>query len=169
MGFWSKETLNSIKEAEARLSTPARWLITILLAGAILGSFVWGICTASVPYADRYPVEYSWWIDHEQLHYPGVFISSAALNTSCRQSGNIRPPHGEGITQIQWLGGWDSGFVGNIKIKYDDKEIITPTPVIGHCIYLYNVTGDVVVYGQDSASGGWIQLGKRSSNSSITS
>jgi hypothetical protein len=168
MGFWQK-TITSIREAESKLSTPAKWILTVVFLALILGVFWWGICTASVPYADRYPVEYSWWIDHEQRHYPGVAVTTAMINTSCRQPGNIHPPHGDNITQIQWLGGWDSGFVGNMKIRYDNKEIIVPTPTIGYCIYLYNVSGDVIVYGQDSASGGWIQLGKRSSNSSVTS
>lgn len=168
MGFW-KETINSIKEAESKLSVPAKWTLTAILLVVVFGMFWWGICTASVPYADRYPVEYSWWIDHQERHHPGVIVSQAVANTSCRQSGNIRPPRGDSVTQIQWLGGWDSGFVGNMKIQYDNTEIIVPTPDIGHCIYLYNVSGDIIVYGQDSSSGGWIQLGKRSSNSSITS
>jgi hypothetical protein len=168
MGFW-KETITSIKEAEIRLPTHVKWAITLFLAIIIIGAFWWGICTASVPYGDRYPVEYSWWTDHQESHYPGVAISTALVNTSCKQPGNIHPPRGDNVIQIQWLGGWDSGFVGNMKIQYDDTEIIVPTPTIGHCIYLYNVSGDIIVYGQDSSSGGWIKLGKRISSNSSSS
>lgn len=124
-------------------------------------SFLGGVYATSSPYYDRYPNEYNWWVDHERLHYPGVAISTAMVNTSCKQPGNIHPSYGENITQIQWLGGWDSGFVGNLKIKYEGKEIIVPTPELGHCIYLYDAPREIIVYGQDSTTGGWIRLGKR--------
>lgn len=140
------------------------WLITIAIFVISITSYLAGVYSASTPYYDRYPVEYSWWIDHERLHYPGVTISMALENTSCKQSGNIYPPNGDNITQIQWLGGWDGGFVANIKVKYDTLEYIVPTPDVGYCIYIYDAPQNITVYGQDSASGGWIKLGSGNSS-----
>lgn len=143
------------------LSPFYKWTITFAIITLIAVSFVAGLCVSSKPYLDRYPVEYSWWVDHERLHYPGVMISTAMVNTSCRQTGNIHPPKGDNITQIQWLGGWDGGFVGNLKVVYTGGEVVVPTPDIGECVYLYDVPRTVTVFGQDAATGRWIQLGKR--------
>ena len=77
-------------------------------------------------------------------------ISTAMVNTSCKQSGNIHPAYGDNITQIQWLGGWDAGFVANLKIKVNETEVIIPTPQLGYCIYLYDAPKEITVYGQDS-------------------
>jgi hypothetical protein len=160
MGLKEKP-LKSIIEAEKALPTPAKWIITILIAGTIFSAFAWGAFVTSNPYSDRYPNEYNWWVDHERLHYPGVAISTAMVNTSCKQSGNIHPSYGENITQIQWLGGWDAGFVANLKIKVNETEVIIPTPQLGYCIYLYDAPREITVYGQDSTTGGWIKVGSR--------
>lgn len=160
MGLKEKP-LESIREAESQLSTPAKWIITFLIAGTIFSAFAWGAFVTSKPYSDRYPNEYNWWVEHERLHLPGVAISIAMVNTSCKQDGNIHPPHGDNITQIQWLGGWDAGFVANLKIKTNTSEFIVPTPEIGHCIYLYDAPKEITVYGQDSTSSGWIKVGSR--------
>ena len=160
MGSKGKPLTSIINAADA-LSTASKWILTISIALLILVSFIFGVYVSSRPYMDRYPIESNWWINHERLHMPGVIISTAMVNTSCKQQGNIYPPHGDNITQVQWLGGWDGGFVGNFKIKTDTSEIIVPTPAVGYCIYLYDAPGNITVYGQDTTSGGWIKLGKR--------
>jgi hypothetical protein len=141
------------------------WIITFFLAILIGVSFFAGMFSTSHTYDDRYPTEYNWWVDH-QSHYPGVIVSSSFENTSCKQSGNVRPPHGENVTQIQWIGGEDAGFVGNFKIVYDDETVIVPAPTIGKCIYIFNSTGKIIVYGQDITSGGWTKLGSGNSSGS---
>jgi hypothetical protein len=148
----------------SELTIREKWLITIIVFFVTGMSFVAGVYSSSNSYEYRYPNEYNWWVDHQQSHFPGVIISPAVKNSSCHQSGNIHPPVGKNITQIQWVGGWDAGFVGNFKVLYDDTEMIVPVPEVGKCVYIYNVTGKIVVYGQDSTSGGWTKLG--SSNSS---
>lgn len=139
------------------------WIFTVVAATVVIVSFFAGMFSMSHSYDDRYPTEYNWWVEH-QSHYPGVIVSPALENTSCKQSGNVRPPYGRNITQIQWVGGEDAGFVGNFKIIYDDVEIIVPSPSIGKCIYVSNSTGKIIVYGQDITSGGWIKLGSGNSS-----
>lgn len=151
------------------LTVGEKWLITIIIFLITGVSFVAGIYSSSNSYENRYPTEYNWWVDHDRLHLPGVIVSPALFNTSCAQSGNIQHPHGEGVMQIQWVGGWDAGFVGNLKILYDDTEVVVPAPDIGKCVYVYNSTGKIVVYGQDTTSGGWIKLGSGNSSNSNNS
>lgn len=156
-----KEPLKNLLEAEASLLYPAKWILTALVFIIVVTSFLFGMYTSSHSYDYRYPTEYNWWIDHERLHLPGVAISTAMVNTSCKQQGNVHPPYGKNVTQIQFLGGWDSGFIGNLKIESDDGEIIVPAPDVGYCIYITDASQNLTVYGQDISSGGWTRLGRR--------
>lgn len=153
-----------VEESSIVLTSGGQCLLTAVVAICIVASFFAGMFSTSRQYDDRYPTEYNWWAEHEQLHYPGVIISPAFANTSCKQSGNVRPPKGDNIVQIQWIGGKDSGFVGNFKVVYNESEFIVPAPSVGKCIYVFNSTGKITVYGQDVTSGGWIKVGSGNSS-----
>jgi hypothetical protein len=68
-------------------------------------------------------------------------------------------PMDQNMTQIQYLGGYDAGFVGTFLIETDSYSItLEESPRVGKSVWVTNASS-IKVFAEDASTGTFYQIG----------
>ena len=151
-------------EMFSSLTPGERFALTIILLAMVGMGFFFGVISKPFVPVDVANNPYV----QSQSHFPGTMVERPPYNYTCNAIGNEYAQHLDqlakpGTVRAEWLGGSDASFVAAMKIHSDDgrEDVVFPKGNPGDCAYMFNVSKNttVTVYGQNSVTGEWVQLG----------